>query len=803
MTASQNKTSFQIKTLLSKGNGHVHFAGVCGVGMAGLAFLLKARGFKVSGCDLVPGRMSEWLRERGVKFVAGHDPKHIRKDVDWVIRSAAVPLDGPEITCARKAGLPVFSRGMVLPELIKSFTSVAVGGTHGKTTTSTFITQLLKSAERQPSWCIGGEAVALGGVAGFRGRSEIGRSKCFQGEDVVVVEADESDGTLELYAPDIAVVTNIEFDHMEHFDSVTAFENCFRSFIKGARQKTIYCADDCRAASLCRGLKKTLSYGLDKTASIRGVDLTQLVESSSFTVLCDGCKLGRISLPVPGIHNILNALAATAVGLELGLTFEHIRSGLAGVTLPRRRFERIAEKDGITVISDYAHHPSEIKALVQTASKLKHSRLVAVFQPHRYTRTLALGPAFPAAFKDIDELVLVPVYEASEKPLKGGSIWDLYGHFRRQKTANMMKVSVATSLEQAWMYFRTMLRRNDLFLIIGAGDVEKIAGWAREEIAECRSSVAKALEDRLPVADLRNRLMKSGNLSSKLNHGARVRLNEMMAGKTTMGVGGPADVFINTDSLMDLRTVLMWTHENKIPLTLLGGGSNVVISDLGIRGVAVRLSGGDFGGITIDKNIVVAGSGVSNAKLLKWLDDHALAGLEFLEGIPGTVGGAVRMNAGAWGHEISKYISWIHCLNKDGSECTLRGISAGFAYRDCKALRDRILIEVGFKVSPDSVKSIRQRRMGIVRRRAWMKGLRSAGSIFKNPSGDFAGKLIERSGLKGAGVGGASISKKHANVIITQPGACASDVLALINKIREDVIARTGICLDTEVKFLE
>ncbi len=794
MTLSKSRSSLQIETLLSNSRTHVHFAGVCGVGMAGLAFLLKARRFNVSGCDLIAGRMSGWLQKRGIKFIQGHDPGHISKSVNWVIRSAAVPQDNPEIVRALKMGIPVVSRGMVLPELIRSFTSVAVGGTHGKTTTATFIAQLLKHAGRQPSWCIGGEAVELGGVAGFRGKSGFCKTGKFRERDTIVVEADESDGTLALYAPDIAVVTNIEFDHMEHFENVKAFEECFRSFAGAARRKTIYCADDKRAGTICSRLTNCISYGLNRTAGIKGTDIVQHVDKSEFTIFRYGRKLGRIMLPVPGVHNILNALAAAAAGFELGLTFEEIRRGLGNVSLPRRRFERIVERKNITVISDYAHHPSEIRALVRTAVKLGHSRIVAVFQPHRYTRTLALGPAFPGAFEGVDELVLVPVYEASEKPLKGGSIWDLYGHFRRRNISRAgMKVSVATSLEQAWQYFRITLGKGDLFLVIGAGDVEKIAGWAGNEIDDCR----------LMNGDLQKFYREIGFPSNRLGRETTVRFHEPMAVKTTMGVGGTSDVFVNTASLKNLRLIIGWTRRRKMPLTLLGGGSNVVISDLGIRGVTVRMVGGDFGEIGREGNIVTAGCGVPVSKLLGFLQGHSLSGLEFLEGIPGTVGGALRMNAGAWGCETGGSVTWIQCLNKDGSECTLTGKAAGFAYRECRALRDRILIKAGFRVISGSMENIRKRRKEIRECRAWMRGIRSAGSVFRNPENNFAGKLIEQCGLKGVRIGGAAVSRKHANVIIARPGACASDVLALINKLRGEVLERTGICLETEVKCLE
>ncbi|MDD4871937.1 MAG: UDP-N-acetylmuramate dehydrogenase, partial [Kiritimatiellae bacterium] len=511
-------------------------------------------------------------------------------------------------------------------------------------------------------------------------------------------------------------------------------------------------------------------------------------------------RLGKIDLPVPGIHNVLNALAATAVGLTFGLNFKQIQRGLTGVSLPRRRFERIVEKRGLTVISDYAHHPSEIKALVRTARKLKHSRILAVFQPHRYTRTLTLGAEFPAAFDGVDELVLVPVYAASETPLKGGTIWDLYERFRHENNETRrngekkeMAVSVAGSLEQAWSYFKTQLRKGDLFLIVGAGDVEKIAGWTREGISDFR----------FPISDLRRFYRKQGFPFEKFGSATAIRLSEPMARRTTMKVGGTADVFVDTGSLSDLTILAKWCGRNQMPFRLLGSGSNVVVSDLGVRGVTAKLSGGDFGKIQLKHGLVVAGAGVPLARLLAWLEERGLSGLEFLEGIPGTVGGAVRMNAGAWGHEIGEKISWIHCLNLDGSKRRVRGKLIKFGYRKCSFLDKRILLETAFNVLNDSSAEIRKRRMDFRKRREWMKGLHCAGSVFKNPENNYAGRLIENVGLKGQRVGGAVVSKAHANVIVTDAGARGSDIMALIEKIRAEVMQKFKVHLDTEVVLFE
>ncbi|MEI8122512.1 MAG: UDP-N-acetylmuramate--L-alanine ligase, partial [bacterium] len=386
-----------LQSLIKSGVGQIHMVGICGVGMAGLAVLLKARGFRVTGCDTMVNKLAGWLRERGIEVHDQHSQEHITDAVAWVVRSAAVPESSDEIKTALSRGIPIFKRGEVLPALLADSPSVAVAGTHGKTTTATFIAQVFSLAGLAPSFCIGGEVAPLGGVAGIGSGG------------MTVVEADESDGTLALYAPEIAVVTNVEFDHMEHFAGIEAFEDCFRTFVRQTRRLVIYCADDPRALRICSAQPHSLSYGFSESATLRAIITNESATASQFEVAFREKPLGRFTVSAPGRHNILNALACLGVGLEYGLSTEILRNGLEKAVLPRRRFERIIDRDDLAVISDYAHHPSEIAALVSAARHLGRGRILAVFQPHRYTRTLALGSDYPAAFEGLDEIVLCPV----------------------------------------------------------------------------------------------------------------------------------------------------------------------------------------------------------------------------------------------------------------------------------------------------------------------------------------------------------------------------------------------------------
>ncbi len=763
-----------IPDLLARPGSHVHLAGICGVGMAGLAVLLKARGLRVTGCDAAVNRLGPWLQERGIEVLGPHRPAHVEDGVDWVIRSAAVPADHPEIRAAVDRGIPVSKRGEVLPRLLDG-PSVAVAGTHGKTTTTSFIAQVLKATGQPPTFCIGGEVEPLGGVAG------IGTS------GLTVAEADESDGTLALYAPEIAVVTNIEFDHMEHFAGVEAFEDCFLTFIEHTRRRVIYCADDPRAARLCGGHLLARGYGLGETAALRALALAPDSTGTSFNVLYDGAALGRFRVPAPGRHNVLNALACIGVALDLGVPPEALREALAVVALPRRRFDRLVDREDVVVISDYAHHPSEIAALIVTAAELRRTRLLGVFQPHRYTRTRALGPLFPPAFDGLSELVLTPVYAASELPLEGGSTWDLYAQCRAHGTT---PVRLARSLDQAWEYCQSQLQLGDALLVIGAGDIERLAFQARDALRERRV-------DQLDV--LLRRVIRELELTDSF-----VRGHEPLARKTTLGVGGAADVWIEFGTVADLRHVLTWTHANRIPFTLLGGGSNVLVSDLGVRGVVGRLTGDPFRAIRMESDtVVVAGAGVPIAQLLSWTEAQSLGGLEFLHHVPGTVGGAVHGNAGAWGQAIGDHVAWVQTLGADGAEQRFARAELDYAYRSCATLRDRVIVEVALQLAPVDGVRLRGAKAAFAARRAWMKGLRCAGSIFKNPPGNSAGRLIEQAGLKGRHIGGARIYEEHANVIVTNATATASDVLALLETARAAVRDKFSVTLEPEIRILE
>ena len=451
MTAHGGNWRDDVRRRIQTPGARVHLMGVGGIGMAGVARLLAAKGLDVTGCDGGAPRTMAWLRSCGIPAATGHDPAHLN-GVAWAIFSPALQPGHPERVAAEQRGIPLYRRGQVLPVLAEGWKTLAVSGTHGKTTTSAMIAHVLRSCGADPSWCIGGELPPDGAPAGA-GSSEW-----------LVIEADESDGTLAHYYPEIAVVTNVEFDHMDHFASEQALVDCFRAFARQAKA-VVFCADDPEAAKIGAETGGT-SYGFAPTADFRGEILEAGPAGTRFTV-----RGQTVALPLPGRHNVANALAALAACARCGIALAAAGAALGSFALPKRRFESVAHAQGIRIIADYAHHPSEIRALIDAAKQAGAGRIWAVFQPHRYTRTLALGADFPPAFDGVAGVILAPVYAASEPPLAGGTSEDLLKHFWRHAGT---PVELAKNLAEAADLVAARWKSGDWVLVVGAGDVEDV-----------------------------------------------------------------------------------------------------------------------------------------------------------------------------------------------------------------------------------------------------------------------------------------------------------------------------------------
>jgi UDP-N-acetylmuramate--alanine ligase len=456
------------KNVLAKPGARVHMVGIGGVGMAGLALLIKSQGHHVTGCDAYEGALLPWLASEGIACSVGHHASHITaQQPHLVVRSPAVALAEDELQTATRLGVPVVDRGEVLPYLLNSYRLAAVAGTHGKTTTASMLAWIMKRSGLTISYVIGGVCPNLGAVADVHS------------DGIMVVEADESDGTLQHYTPDIGIITSMDLDHVDYFRDVDGQNEVFRRFVTQARRIIVPSSDEA-AMTIVRDHPAARSFGLTPEADVSASDVQLNSHDACFRLRSREHGEHAMQLGVPGLHNVLNALAAATAALAWGVSMPAIAQALREFRLPRRRFEVIFEDNRYRVISDYAHHPVEITALLKQAHLLKPQRMIAVFQPHRYSRTAAFKKEFARSLAMLDYLVLTPVYAASEHPVDGGSSSDLYDECQ---ALGLRKVELADSLSAAWEKLHGEMMPGDLILIIGAGDVERIGAWAAEQLA--------------------------------------------------------------------------------------------------------------------------------------------------------------------------------------------------------------------------------------------------------------------------------------------------------------------------------
>lgn len=434
----------------------VHFMGIAGAGMSALAELFVRRGYRVSGCDANLATADD-LRRLAIDLFEGHDPSHVAGASEVVVTSA-VRRDHPELERARELGIPVTRRAEALGKAVAGGELVAVAGTHGKTTTTVMTTEALKSAGLDPTGIAGGR------VGAWNGNLSGGSNRLF------VVEADEYDRSFLALAPTIAVVTNVEEDHLDIYPGgLMEIRDAFAQFVRGAGV-IVLGADDAGASTLpVPSTAEVIRYGVDSPdARLKASDVESATGGSSFAVAYDGKRLGKLTLKVPGIHNVKNALAAIASGIALGSTLDAMRGGLESFAGVERRFELIAKVGGVTIIDDYAHHPTEIEATLEAArAAFPEKRIIAAFQPHLYSRTRDFHREFAEALSKADVVYLADLYPAREKPIPGVSA--------RLIASSMLERDCAPAWEGPRSELAAALAREvgegDVVLTLGAGDI--------------------------------------------------------------------------------------------------------------------------------------------------------------------------------------------------------------------------------------------------------------------------------------------------------------------------------------------
>ena len=447
----------------------IHFVGIGGIGMSGIAELLLNQGYRVSGSDLRESDTTRRLVELGGEIVIGHKAENI-VECDVVVTSTAVKADNPEVVEAHRQHVAVIPRAEMLAELMRMKYGIAVAGTHGKTTTTSMMSLVLHHAGIDPTAVIGGKLDAFGSNA------KLGRGK------FLVAEADESDGSFMHLTPTIAVVTNIDADHLDFYSGLDEIKQIFIDFINKVPfyGRAVLCLDDPNVQDILPEVKKRyLTYGFSSQADFHAADVQHRQGRTSFTAYFQGEELGRISFRMPGRHNVLNALAVIAVAQELGVPFQTIIGGFRNFGGLQRRFQLRDEVNGVMIIDDYGHHPAEIKATLAAAKSGWKKRVIAVFQPHRYSRTEALFEEFLTAFYQADQLLVTDVYAAGEEPIAGATGEALaqgiieHGH---------KETYYRSSFEEITELLAELVEPGDLVVTLGAGNINQVCDLLAERL---------------------------------------------------------------------------------------------------------------------------------------------------------------------------------------------------------------------------------------------------------------------------------------------------------------------------------
>ncbi|MBP6864734.1 MAG: UDP-N-acetylmuramate dehydrogenase [Candidatus Didemnitutus sp.] len=772
----------------------VHLLGAGGMGMTPLALYLRARGFAVSADDDAWNPATRaWLERADVTVVA---PGELPADAELVVFSPAVAATHPLRQRATERGLPQVRRGEMLAEVTRDRRLVAVVGSHGKTTTTAMLVTALVRARFECGWVLGG---LFGGDALPPARDA---------GEWVIVEVDESDGTIGCFAPEVTLAVNLDWDHADHYATRGAIEDEFAALFARTRGSVLVnaaCAmsqrvvarlanparveSPARAPRFLRFVGPTTCSLIDYKFSEDGQYVCSLIDYKQ-----DGClgltlggdfALQKAEVRARGEFNALNATAALAAAQVIGAAIAS--DALADFAGVRRRQGVLHASPRLTVIEDYAHHPAEIRALL-AALRPGAARLLVVFQPHRFTRTAQFKAEFAQVLSAADEIFLLEVYAASEAPVAGGTTDDLAAEFARldppRKVARLPRTGVTDVKKLA-----AALRDGDLLAFVGAGDIEV---FAQDFLKMLQPIEEREAAWRRLVADVRPLLSDTTKFTER----------EPLGPKTTMRVGGPARVYAEPATEQELQLLLATAHARGLPVFMLGRGSNLLVPDEGVDGLVISLGHPNWQVFTprVDGSVWV-GAGLRLKNLCGLATKAGLGGFEFMEGIPATVGGALRMNAGAMGGWTFDVVEEVHLLTLAGEKRVMRKSEMHVDYRHCEELETAVALGAVLRprAGGDAAAIKQQIETYQKKRQESQPREPSAGCIFKNPPGTSAGKLIDECGLKGERVGDAMVSPVHANFIVNTGAASAADILELVRRVRARVREVRGVDLQPEV----
>lgn len=738
----------------------IHCLGAAGAGMLPLALYLQQSGHEVSAEDVSLTQIArEQLTECGVLLAEFPFEEGLA-----VVYSSAVAESHEARRFQAEVGGLSLRRGECLALVAKTKRLLAIAGSHGKTTTCGMLIDILDTKGFSFDYLLGAQF------------AEGMPSRC-SGHEWLVAEIDESDGTIDLFDPEISVILNIDHDHHARYASEVLYVEAFQKLAARTKKTVILDSRQAGRIGIEDGVKR-VTLGEEGDWSVRGEEA-----GSSWTQVTIDHPDGEIQFTMnrKGRMNEIDASFAVAAAHEMGVGADRLQTLEFRSVLRRQRCW--FNGDAVQVFEDYAHHPEELASVLAAFGSKDSWRTVVVFQAHRYSRTRELKGAFARTLSTCEDLVLLDVYPASETPIPGGTGQDLLDTCLLENSSTLF----FAKQEEASEHLLTLTRSgNTRILILGAGTGDRLA-----------RQLALALAERDP---------RWGSLSLALAKvsGTETQLvaNEPLAPKTTMRVGGKAERYFEPESLEQLKAVVKSCSEKGLPLFPLGRGSNVIVPDTGVSGLVIRLSHPYWSRFELlGEGRARLGAGLRIKALCGQAAKEGLEGFEFLEGIPGSLGGVLRMNAGAMGGWVFDVVESIRYLTLDGEliEATRDELNVGYRY--CEQLRNAIAVDAVLVSKSENVSRAAIRQTIDVyqnKRKESQPREPSAGCIFKNPEGDAAGRLIQELGLKGTVVGGAEVSAVHGNFIINRGGASSADVIELVKLIRRIVKERRGIDLHPE-----
>lgn len=777
----------------------VFMAGIGGMGMAPLAIFLKESGYAVTGFDDNPRPdVLACLQAHGIALA--DRPDAFERGCKLVY-SSAIKEDHPSRVAARMLNCEAIRRGEMLADITRGREVVAIAGSHGKTTTAGMLIHSLLASGFEFGYILGG-LFADGGPS----------PAAFSENGPIVIEVDESDGTIERFNPTVTIAVNLDWDHPDFYVSREALEATFDRLCQRTKKAVFFPRDDRALARFAsRSVAACLSFGRAGSYDLRA---TQNTPGGGLTVELGGdFPFAKAEVRAIGRFNALNACAALAAAHHLGAPV----SADALATFPgiRRRQAVLYSTETLRVLEDYAHHPREVaELLTHLRDAFPHRKLVAVFQSHRFSRTGSYRKQFAQALSIADAVFLKETYGAGEAPTREGSAEAIFAELPRRVLA-----SICPNHEALLHEIRPFTEEPSLIAFIGAGDIENWAHATADALRKRDMPEAPATdiaESTLPtlvapyVSTAGRVEILERYLRATLFPESRLLANETLADKTTLRVGGPADLFVEPATSEDLAATLATGDRLGVPTFILGRGSNLVVPDNGFRGIVIRLRGRAWSQVqTFSDGSFFAGAGVRLKHLCAEAARNGMPGFSFLEGIPGSVGGSLRMNAGAMGGWMIDVVDRIFLMTPAGELFTRTAKQLNAGYRSCPGMDG--MIALGASLKPSTVTTaetntdaIRQEIESFAaKRKASQPRGASAGCMFKNPAESTpAGKLIDEIGLKGMRIGDAVVSPIHANFIVNEGKATAADIFMLVRNIRQRVHDEIGIDLDPEPLLL-